>query len=454
MNKSPLRALATACLATLALAAACCACYGAPEVPPLTMENAMRMAESCAPSVASARRALEVARLQLQAAEAEGRPSVVLRVAPLRAEAELPATSSVGGEVRIPLGSGILSLSASMSLLLSEPGPQGKGDWGASLFMPILGPEKKTADPVRSAESQALKAQSRLEEAIRQARTSAQAAYFNVLAAQDRVAAADQALARAREHAGFVESRYTLGNAGDLDLLGARASMAKAQAATESDRNGLAIARMNLNRAIGVELAATVHIAPVGEYMAWPAEMDLDACVQAALGARPEILMAQQDVGDAEVALACAIAAKCPGVSLQGRLSSGGKWNAGLEVSALLTPDYGADIAIKSAEDLLEQARANVDETVNSIIFEVAEAFYSLRDAETAVELAQSTVGIAVATLKVKEEQCRMGAVSYAEVSEAIETVRKAKSDLASSVAACFIAKPKLRAAIGSGESL
>jgi len=42
-----------------------------------------------------------------------------------------------------------------------------------------------------------------------------------------------------------------------------------------------------------------------------------------------------------------------------------------------------------------------------------------------------------------------MGAVSYADVSEAIETMRRAESDLASSVAACFIAKSKLRAAIG-----
>lgn len=466
MNRNPLRALATACLvslATLALAATCChTCYGAPEAPqqapltplmPLTMEDAMRMAESCSPSVAAARRELELARLELQAARAKGQPSVVLRVAPILAEAGLPLTSSVGGEVRIPLrawlGSGHLSLSAGVSLSLPEQGPQGKGNWGASLSMPILGSEKEVSDPVRSAGSQVRNAESRLEETIRQARTSAQAAYFSVLAAQDKVAAADQALVRTQEHARFVESRYAVGNAGDLDVLDARVGMAKAQATAESARHGLAVACMNLNQAIGSELRAAVHIAPAGEYLTWPADMDLDACVQAALEARPEIVMAQQDASDAEEALARAIAAKRPDVSLQGQLSSGGRWNVGLEVSALLTPDYSADIAIKSAEDLLEQARVNVGRTKDSIVIEVVEAYYGLRNAEAAVGLARSAAEIAAATLGVREEQCRMGAVSYAEVSEAIETVRRAQSDLASSAAACFVAKSRLRAAIG-----
>ena len=471
MNRIRRRAVAAACLislATLALAAACChTCYGAPEaqqqasqptpqqapLAPLTMEGAMRMAELCSPSVAAARRALELARLELQAAEAKGRSSVVLRVAPISAEAWSPVISSVGGEMQIPLrawlGSGHLSLSAGVSLSLLEQGPQGTGNWGASLSMPILGSEKEISDPVRSAGSQVRKAESRLEESIRQARTSAQAAYFSVLAAQDKVAAADQALVRIQEHVGFVESRYAMGNAGDLDVLEARASIARARATAESARHGLTMACMNLNQAIGSELRAAVHIAPAGEYLAWPADMDLDACVQAALGGRPEIVMARQDASDAEEALARAIAAKRPDVSLHGQLSSSGKWNVGLEVSTLLTPNYSADIAIKSAEDLLEQARVNAGGTQDAVVIEVIEAFYNLRDAETAVELARSAAEIAAATLKVKEEQCRMGAVSYADVSEAIETVRRAESDLASSVAACFIAKSKLRAAIG-----
>ena len=466
MNRGRLRALAAACLASFAVvvfAATCChTCCGAPEAPqltplaPLTMEDAMRMAESCSPSVAAARRALELARLELQAAEAKGQPSVVLRVAPISAEAGFPVTSSIGGEMRIPLralpGSGHLSLSAGISLSLPEQGPQGKGNWGASLSIPILGSETLTPDPIRSARSQARKAESRLEEAIRQARTSAQAAYFSVLAAQDKVAAADRALIRIGEHASLVESRYAVGNAGELDVLDARIGIARAQVAAESARHGLAVACMNLNQAMDSELRAAVHIAPAEEYLAWPADMDPDACVQAALGARPEIVMAQQDARDAEEALARAIAAKRPDVSLHGQLSSGGRWNVGLEVSALLTPDYNAEIAIKSAEHLLEQARANVGRTKDSMVIEVIEAFYNLRDAEAAVGLAQSSAKIAAAALRVKEEQCRMGAVSYADVSEAIETVRKAESDLASSVVACFIAESRLRAAIGHSE--
>jgi len=466
MNRDLLRALAAACLASLAavvFAATCChTCCGAPEAPqltplaPLAMEDAMRMAESCSPSVAAARRALELARLELRTAEAKGQPSVVLRVAPISAEAGFPVTSSIGGEMRIPLralpGSGHLSLSAGISLSLPEQGPQGKGNWGASLSIPILGSETLTPDPIRSARSQARKAESRLEEAIRQARASAQAAYFSVLAAQDKVAAADRALIRIGEHASLVESRYAVGNAGELDVLDARIGIARAQATAESARHGLAVACMNLNQAMGSELRAAVHIAPAEEYLAWPADMDLDTCVHAALGARPEIVMAQQDASDAEEALARAIAAKRPDVSVQGQLSSGGRWNVGLEASALLTPDYNADIAIKSAEDLLEQARANVGRTKDSIVIEVIEAFYNLRDAEAAVGLAQSSAEIAAAALRVKEEQCRMGAVSYADVSEAIETVRKAESDLASSVVACFIAESRLRAAIGHSE--
>ncbi len=469
MARSSVATCIAACLAATVVAiACCCACFAAPEAtqlgptaaqpmlptPPilLAMEDAMRLAESSSPAVTAARRALELARLELQAAIGEQRPSVVLRITPIRAESGFPVASSVDGQMRIPLPiplrGGYLSLSSSMSLRFEELGPQGEGGWGASLSVPILGPQKEVADSIESAESQVRKAQSRLKEAVRQARASAQVAYFSALAAQDRVVAADQALARIQEHAVFVESRYAVGNAGELDVLEATASIARAQATAESARHGLAVARMNLNQAIGAELRATEHVAPAGEYVVWPAEMDLDACVQAALGARPEIAAAKQDVSDAEKALQRAVAAKRPGALLQAQISSGGKWSVGLELSAMLTPNHSADIAVASAQDRVEQVRADVERTRNSIMLEVVEAYYGLHDAEVAVGLAQSAVEIALAMLKIKEEQCRIGAVPYTEVSEAIETARKAETDLASAVAACFIAQPKLLAAI------
>lgn len=120
----------------------------------------------------------------------------------------------------------------------------------------------------------------------------------------------------------------------------------------------------------------------------------------------------------------------------------------GLEFSALLTRDYAAEIAIESAKDRVDQAGATIDGTRHSVILEVVEAFYNLREAEASMELARSAVSIAAATLHVKEEQCRIGSVSYAQVSEAIEAARKAESDLASQKAACFMARSRLMACL------
>jgi len=468
-----LRAAAIMCLAIVVFATprhilAADPCLDTPcahENAALTMEEAMDMAESSSPSVASARRGLEIAGLQLRAAEAGKRPSVTVHASPLQIQAglgdaissaleeekSLSFLSQAGGEVRIPFGSGNLSLSANLSLPLSGSTPPEKPGWSAhaNLSLPLLGAGSRAPESAGSARSQVGRHEFQLEQAIRQARGQAQAAYFNTLAAQDRVAAADRGLVRARDHSAFVEGQRRLGNASELDVLEARASVARAQAAAESARHSLAVASMNLNLAIGRELEAPVLLAPAKEYIDWPEGMDLDACVEGALNARPEILLAEQDLTDAEAALAQAIAAKRPGVFLQGQASSGGSWHLGLEVSALLTRDYAAEIAIESAKDRVSQARSNIAETRNSIILEVVEAFYNLREAEASIELARSAVAIAAATLEVKEEQCRIGSVSYAEVSEAIEAVRKAESDLASQRAGCFMAKSRLAASIG-----
>ncbi len=432
----------------------------------LTLEEAADMAERSSPSVASARRALKIALLQLRAAEAERRPSVTVHASPLRIQAhpgnaipdglseggsEPAFLSQAGGEVQIPLGSGKLSLSANLSVPLSGSTPPEGPSWSgnASLSLPLLGAGSRALESAGSARSQVGRHEFQLEQAIRQARDQAQAAYFNTLAAQDRVAAADRGLARACDHAAFVEEQHRVGNASELDLLEAKAGVARAQAAAESARHGLVVASMNLNLAIGRELETPVLLAPIEDYVNWPKGLDLDACIERALRARPEILLAAQELAAAESALAQAIAAKRPGVFLQGQASSGGSWRVGLEVSALLTRDYAAEIAIESAKDRVDQAKANVDETRNSITLEVVEAFYNLREAEASIELARSAVAIAAATLEVKEEQCRIGSVSYAEVSEAIEAVRKAESDLASQKAGCFMAKSRLVASIG-----
>lgn len=440
----------------------------------LTMEDVMRLAESSSPSVASAKRAVELAMLQLQAAEAQKRPSITVHAAPLqigigplsvqsvveedskpmgKGETSMYALSQAGGDVRIPLGGGSLSLSATASFAFSDPALSGKSAWNgsASLSLPILGASSPGEAPssTSSAQSQLRSAQFQLDQSIRQARASAQAAYFNLLAAEDRVAAADRGLSRARTHAAFVEGRCSAGNASELDALEAKAGADRAEAAAQSARHNLAIASISFNRAIGRDLDTLVHLAPAGEYVRWPEDLDLDTCTRAALETRPEIPMAEQDVADAEAALAQAIAAKRPDVFFQGQASSGGHWRVGLEVSALLTRDYAAEIAIESAKGRVEQAKANAVETRDSILLEVVEAFYNLREAESSVELARLAVAIATATLDIREEQCRIGAVAYAEVSEAIDAVRKAESDLAYQLAACFMAKSRLLQSVG-----
>ncbi len=461
--------LAIVVLATPRCIMAADPCQDAPsasENTGLTLEETMDMAERSSPSVASARRALEIALLQLRAAEAERRPSITVHASPLRIQAhpgdaipdglgegggEPAFLSQAGGEVQIPLGSGKLSLSANLSLPFSGSTDPGKPGWSgnASLSLPLLGAGSRARESAGSARSQVGRHEFQLEQAIRQARSQAQAAYFNTLTAQDRVAAADRGLVRACDHAEFVEEQRRMGNASELDLLEAKANMARARAAAESARHSLALASMNLNLAIGRELETPVLLAPIGDYVNWPEGLDLDACIERALCARPEILLAEQGLADAESALAQAIAAKRPGVFLQSQVSSGGSWHVGLEFSALLTRDYAAEIAIESARDRVDQARANIDGTRHSIILEVVEAFYNLREAEASMELAHSVASIATATLHVKEEQCRIGSVSYAEVSEAIEAARKAESDLASQKTTCFMAKSRLAASIG-----
>ena len=258
--------------------------------------------------------------------------------------------------------------------------------------------------------------------------------YFDALKAAAVLSARDDALRLARSELQAAQIRYEAGDAPKVDVVRADVAVARAVADDENARADAANARDALQvetAAADASLAATTPGAPPSVP---PLALDPEAAAATALGFRPEVRQAQEQVDASASAFHASQAALLPPVTVAAGHATGvdsGQRVSGSSVSAQVTVPlpFGPAERVAQAKAALDEASAHLLSVKRSVSLEAAAAARSLVAADKAAAATLRARTAARAALDAEELGYRAGAASGLEVAQARSTYAQAEID-------------------------
>lgn len=189
-----------------------------------------------------------------------------------------------------------------------------------------------------------------------QIKLAAQKAYYDLLDAQADLALKEQSLKRAQTQLKVAKAAFDVGTRAKTDVLQAEAGVAGAQAALAAAQTNLEVARLKLNELIGEELNKNWTLTSKQDEIK-KSELTLEEATELALKQRAEVVQKQEEIKVAEL-------------------------DVELIDKYLSLSTYQGQMARNN----VEKAKLALEETKRSITVEVAEAYYRLQSAESAIE--------------------------------------------------------------------
>jgi outer membrane protein TolC len=284
------------------------------------------------------------------------------------------------------------------------------------------------------------------------------AAYFQVVASQARLATARAALASAREVDRQVSDQYKAEVSPEIDMLRAQVELSTAEQRVVNATNDLEKDKLTLNRITGLPRAQAWVPSHEYEYTALP---DQDVESENYSRTRADLQSARQSVGAAEYLLKAARAQRLPVISFGANYASAGlnpgNYNQVYSISgAVSVPLFtGGRIRadVQQAEAVLAQRRAEYQDLVGRVDYDVHIALLDAKASESAVKVAAKNKGLAERALTQSQDRYANGVTNYLEVVQAQESVVAAGENYIGSLFSFNIAKISLARALGASET-
>jgi outer membrane protein TolC len=309
----------------------------------------------------------------------------------------------------------------------------------------------------RSAQATARASQYTLQDARDLVTLAVGGAYLQTLAAQARVDAAQAQLDTANTVFHESTEQHKEGVLAQLNVDQNQVRTLTQQQQSITLQNDLAKQKINLARLTGLPPNAGYELTDSFPFSAAPVPSVDDAVAQAERQ-RADLKAAQAQVDAAEKARSAARAERLPSVAVSGDYEvigtnpaqSHGAFTAVGTVSIPVWQGGRTAGDIAQAEAVLEQRRAEFEDTRGQIEAEVREACLDLQAAASQVEVARKNLQVARETLEMTRARMEAGVVNTLEVVQAQQTVATAQLDLIDSVFAHNLAKLSLARALGN----
>jgi outer membrane protein len=311
------------------------------------------------------------------------------------------------------------------------------------------------------------------ERAVRlQALFDVRAAYFRARAQRALAEVAKQTLTNQERHYEQISGFVTAGTRPEIDLAQARADRANAQVRVIQATDGYAIARANLLRAMGTTGEVDFELGDEG-FPAQPGESSpIDALVDEAIHARPELAAVDAQLRGQELARRAAHGRYFPTLSLVAGATDAGiqwrqshildnfnqvqpyggmAWNVygGLKLSWPIFEGLLTRGLVKEADAGLESLRAQRDLQVQQVWFAVQQAAMTLRAALAAVTAANDALIGARERRRLADGRYSSGAGSVIELYDAEVAAANAAAQLVGAEYALATARAALALALG-----
>ncbi len=251
-----------------------------------------------------------------------------------------------------------------------------------------------------------------------------QVAYFNYLQARSLVAVNEEALAAANKHLAEAKAFYTVGRRPQFDVTKAEVDVANANVNLIAARNGVSVAKVQLDNAMGIHPANAYALSD--SVSVGPVVMSLDSAKALAMQQRPEILAAQARLSANASLVTAAQTQHLPILSLTGAYSWAafdlplyGRWNAGITFTLPIFQGFAVSAGVEQAEANEDAARANLDVASESVRLDVEQSYLSVQQAVEQIAATTKLVEQAAENLNLAERQYAAGVGTPLDVSDA-----------------------------------
>jgi outer membrane protein len=417
------------------------------EVREITPEQAVRMGLESSPRV----RAAEAEAAAARARHREARGGFLPMVAGQAGYARL------GGDLPDDLEFTIPGLDQTFSILPIE-----RDRYTTELgFEQALFTGGRLRNAARAAERGASAAERMADQARADVALEVQAAYWTLHGGLAALDAVEGALALMEEHVQHMLRRYDEGFVLRSDLLASQTRRSEVALERVEAENGVRVARLELNRLLGLPAAAEPR--PVGAVPERPLITELEVLVEEALASSSYLQAMAHEVGVLRAQAAVARGGRLPDLSFVSRYvyarpnpyvfteqtTFRGTWEAGVAVRWSLFQG-GAQLARESeAAARLRAAEARLQEAREMAAVDVARHYLEAQRAREAVEVSALNVEQAMEGLRVTREQFEEGVVLSSQVLEAERAYREAQARAARAGADLGLGQAALRHALG-----
>jgi TolC family type I secretion outer membrane protein len=299
-------------------------------------------------------------------------------------------------------------------------------------------------------------------QAYRQARqdliVQVEQAYYTLLQDQQLLAVQEQNLADQQAHLGLASARFEAGVAPRADVVRAEAAVAEAALTLATAQNAAAVARVNLNLAMGVDVRTPTQVEETE--VTDLGGLEPASLVQLAFGNRPSVRQARANAEAAVNALREARAGNRPTVSLTGNYGLSGpefppsqaSWAYGVSLQWPLF-DVGLTAGrVQEAEANLLSARVSLRQVEQRVSAEVVQAYLNVQTSRQQVTAAGSGVASAEESLRLATGRYESGVATYVEVLDAESAALTARTDLVNARYGLSSSLAALRHALGLAE--
>ncbi len=257
-------------------------------------------------------------------------------------------------------------------------------------------------------------------------------AYTAVLRTRRLVEVAIEVRDQAREHHALVKARYEVGAVARADVLRAEVEVARAYIEAISAEKAEGFSLIRLLNSLGMSQGVSLELAGIGA--ALPPTLDRTAAMDIALVKRSELtaIAAETDAAQAEVR--AARASSRPEVALQGDWGvrdnsfppADNAWTVGLTASMSLLDGGLARERVGEARAEARVLNAELEQQVQLIELEVAEALLNEREAWQRINLAEEEVALARHSMEVAGGRYQVGEVTLIELIDARTALSRA----------------------------
>jgi outer membrane protein len=252
-------------------------------------------------------------------------------------------------------------------------------------------------------------------------------AYFVARAARDAVSVARTSLDNQTRHVDQIRAFTEVGTRPQIDLLQAEADQANAEVSLINAQNDYATARAILNQTMGVEAPATYEVAGPPSAPLAGEDGALDALVDEAVRARPEIAALLDQLRAQDLLIRATKDRYLPALSATTGLTYNGpdlgrltwNWSGGLVLSWSIFEGGLVQATVREGNALAAALRAQSDTLRQQVRVEVDQARLAIAAAKAALSAAGRSLSAANGRLDLAEVRYRTGVGSGIELSDA-----------------------------------